>query len=118
MIGVVLTGALDDGTSGMWNIKRLGGLAICQDLDEAAFPEMPRSLQQYVEVDHTLKLKDIGPLLCRLVAEPASDNGPASEEDLRRLALEVEIATADNAFEKGIMDLGRRLPVQAVTAPW
>lgn len=110
VIGVVLTGALDDGTSGMWTIKRLGGLAICQDPEEAAFPEMPRSLQKYVEVDHTLRLKDMGALLTRLVSQPADDGFQANPDDLKRVALEVEIATADNAFEKGIMELGEMAP--------
>lgn len=55
VIGVVLSGSLDDGTSGLWSIKRLGGVAICQDPEEAAFPEMPRSVLEYVKVDFILK---------------------------------------------------------------
>ena len=43
VIGIVLTGTLDDGTSGLWSIKRLGGVAIIQEPKEAPFPSMPAS---------------------------------------------------------------------------
>lgn len=110
VIGVVLTGALDDGTSGMWSIKRLGGMVICQDPEEAAFPEMPSSVVKYVEPDYILPLKEMGAVLTRLVSETAFDGNTATEEDLKRLALEVQIATSNNAFEKGVMELGEMAP--------
>jgi two-component system chemotaxis response regulator CheB len=50
-IGVVLSGALHDGTSGLWTIKRLGGTAIVQDPNEAEYASMPRSALEYVEAD-------------------------------------------------------------------
>lgn len=69
-IGVVLTGNLDDGTAGLHAIKQLGGIAVVQDPDEAEFPSMPRSAATYVRVDHVARLRDIAPLLVRLVARP------------------------------------------------
>lgn len=65
-VGVVLTGFLDDGTAGLQEIKREGGIAIVQDPDEAVAPEMPRSAIDQVKVDHIAKLEDIPRLLVEL----------------------------------------------------
>ncbi|MFY0576660.1 chemotaxis protein CheB [Cystobacter fuscus] len=70
VIGVVLTGALDCGTSGLIAIKAQGGLAIVQDPEDAYCPDMPRSALEYVKVDHQVKLADLGALLVRLVSAP------------------------------------------------
>jgi two-component system chemotaxis response regulator CheB len=61
--GVVLTGALNDGTVGLWEIKRHGGIAIVQNPSEAVAPQMPLSAIQNVEIDHTVSLADMGRLL-------------------------------------------------------
>jgi two-component system chemotaxis response regulator CheB len=96
----MLTGTLDDGTSGMWMIKRRGGKVIVQEPEEAAYPEMPQNVLKYVGTDHTLPVAEIGSLLGRLVMEEAKDGLNYPEEESGRLAME------DNAFEKGIMHLG------------
>ncbi len=72
VIGVVLTGQLDDGTAGLWDVKRHGGLAIVQHPEEAAFPSMPLSALRSVEADYTLPLVEIGPTLARVSKEELS----------------------------------------------
>src|SRR5206468_3631022 len=54
VVGVVLSGTLDDGTAGLAAIKRRGGIAIAQDPQEAAFRGMPVSAIENVDVDHVL----------------------------------------------------------------
>lgn len=70
VIGVVLTGMLTDGTFGLQAIKAAGGVAIAQDPDEAVEPSMPRSALRWVDVDHRLRLQEIGPALEALIVTP------------------------------------------------
>jgi len=68
VVGVILTGGLDDGSARLLAVKRSGGVAIVQDPDDARFPAMPRSALASVSVDYTVPLSSIAPLLVRLVA--------------------------------------------------
>lgn len=63
VIGVVLSGALDDGAEGMVAIKAGGGLTVVQDPREARCPGMPRSVLERVEVDHVVRASAMGALL-------------------------------------------------------
>lgn len=69
-IGIVLTGLLEDGTSGMFAIKKCGGVCIVQDPAEAEFSDMPRSVMHAVEVDYISRLDDIGDVLNELLNKP------------------------------------------------
>lgn len=82
VIGVILTGSLDDGTAGLLAVKRRGGIAIVQDPDESLYPGMPMNALANVEVDYTLPLFSIGPLLGQLAIKPAKEEGgyPVSED--------------------------------------
>jgi two-component system chemotaxis response regulator CheB len=66
VVGVVLTGNLDDGTAGLDAVKRLGGVAIVQDPKDALVPAMPQSALRNVKVDLCVPLANIGRLLIRL----------------------------------------------------
>jgi two-component system chemotaxis response regulator CheB len=66
VVGVVLTGNLDDGTAGLHAMKSRGGIAIVQDPKNALVPAMPQSALRNVRVDHCVPLSNIGPLLVRL----------------------------------------------------
>lgn len=70
VIGVVLTGGLDDGTAGLSAVKESGGTTIVQDPADALYPSMPTSALKYVGADHTVPLVEIAPLLTLLVRRP------------------------------------------------
>ncbi len=69
VVGVVLTGSLDDGTAGLHAVKSHGGIAIVQDPKDALVPAMPQSALRNVKVDHCLPLSEIGAVLVRLAAK-------------------------------------------------
>jgi two-component system chemotaxis response regulator CheB len=69
VIGVVLSGGLDDGTHGLELIKQHGGIAIAQDPEEATTPNMPLNAIQNVEVDYVLKSRSIGLKLQQLTTD-------------------------------------------------
>jgi two-component system, chemotaxis family, protein-glutamate methylesterase/glutaminase len=71
VLGVLLTGNLDDGTVGLQAIKKRGGVVIVQDPNEAEYPSMPKSAMKYAEIDYCLPLLGIAPVLVRLTGEPA-----------------------------------------------
>ncbi len=70
VVGVVLTGNLDDGTAGLAAIKRCGGATVVQNPRDADYPSMPESAIHNVRVDHVVPLGEIGALLDRLAREP------------------------------------------------
>jgi two-component system chemotaxis response regulator CheB len=75
VLAVVLTGGGDDGTAGLIEVKRRGGLAVAQDPEEAVHPAMPQSAIEFVDVDHVLRLGDIAALINRQAS--AGEGEPA-----------------------------------------
>lgn len=96
VIGVVLSGALDDGTAGLWMVKDRGGIAVVQDPDDAAVASMPASALMEVAVDHVASARALGPLLGRLSREPAlAESTAAPHKAAQELEREVGITAMD-----------------------
>jgi two-component system, chemotaxis family, protein-glutamate methylesterase/glutaminase len=109
-VGVVLSGALDDGTSGLWAVKRLGGVAIVQRPEEAQVTAMPLNASNQVEVDYSKRVADIGPLLDDLINRPIESESVRDMDVYKQIGIEVRIAASANAFQQGIMEVGTLSP--------
>ncbi len=92
VIGVVLSGMLDDGTSGLKAIKERGGIAVVQDPNDALYASMPRSAIQNVAVDFVGPSSDMSLLLERLAQESVGEGADAVPD---HIDIEVKIAEND-----------------------
>ncbi len=109
VIGMVLTGSLDDGTVGLQTIKKRGGITVVQDPAEAEYPSMPKTALRYVKIDHIVPIADAGALLIRLVAEPAAAQGNFATTP----AIEIESNIAEQVmntkqFLEAVEQIGKR----------
>jgi two-component system chemotaxis response regulator CheB len=67
LIGVILTGAGSDGSTGLLKIKKYGGVTIVQDPTDAEMDSMPRSALQLLQADYVVCLRELPEILTRLV---------------------------------------------------
>jgi two-component system chemotaxis response regulator CheB len=110
VVGVILSGALDDGTSGLWTIKDHGGIAVVQNPMDAEVPSMPEHAIREVAIDHIVPVAEMAGLLVKLAAEEVEESRvqPQSHHDLTNI--EIHIAEEDAAMETGIMQFGDLTP--------
>ncbi|CAG5074797.1 Protein-glutamate methylesterase/protein-glutamine glutaminase [Dyadobacter sp. CECT 9623] len=108
VIAAVLTGYLNDGSSGLWSVEQFGGLTLVQSPQDALYPDMANNALEYVDADYTVLLKDIGPLINQLVAQPAG-TGIVEDNLLKvRMKAEIKIAAQKNALSMGINHMGEK----------
>lgn len=93
VVGIILSGTLFDGTSGLFAIKRQGGLTIVQDPNEASFPSMPESAIGNVAVDHILPVAEIAALLVHVAARNEVNAG----DIVMNSEMQSEVTTAMSA---------------------
>lgn len=110
VIGIILSGALDDGTAGLWTVKSRGGIAIVQDPEDAEVASMPENAAGAVDIDYAVKAADMGVLLERLCNEPINESNETAMNDIQKMEVEIAIALQGNALERGVMNLGALSP--------
>lgn len=74
LIGIILTGRLNDGAAGLLEVKRRGGTTVVQTPDDADYPAMPISALAHVDPDYCLPLAEMPALIGQLVAEGRRTN--------------------------------------------
>ena len=82
VIGVILTGAMDDGAAGLLAVKRAGGIAVVQDPSDAAFPDMPANAMERADVDYCVSVEDLASLLISLVGENGKSAAAAMPKEV------------------------------------
>jgi two-component system, chemotaxis family, protein-glutamate methylesterase/glutaminase len=100
VIGIIITGMLNDGTSGLEAIKKCGGISIVQNPEDAEWPEMPLSALKNTKVDHIVPVSEMGSLLEKLIYEPINTSTSVPNNVL----IEAEIA---ERYLSGIDDLSQ-----------
>jgi len=94
VIGVILSGALDDGTAGMLAVRQRGGIALAQDPADALYPSMPQSVIDHIGADRVATAQQLG----SLVGELAGSDGPGRSPRPSQL-LDIEVGLADMSDE-------------------
>jgi two-component system chemotaxis response regulator CheB len=108
VIGVVLSGALDDGTAGLWTVKQYGGIAVVQDPNDAEVPSMPQNAMREVKVDYVVPVSDVAGLLAKLSREKSPVNTKVMKDE--KTKVEIQIAAEDDGLKLGVPNLGELTP--------
>jgi len=90
VVGVILSGALNDGTPGLQAVRQQGGVAVVQDPSDALCGGMPTSALEEVGADYVVPAREIGPLLGKLGAEEIAAVGPPLTGTVRREVISTE----------------------------
>jgi len=101
VVGVLLSGLLNDGASGLHAIKSVGGTAVVQHPLDAEADEMPLAALEAADVDHVAPARELAGLLARLAATEAGTGAAPSDE----LRLEVQIASGGRLGSENLLRL-------------
>ena len=96
VVGVVLTGMLDDGTAGLAAVARYGGVPLVQDPEEADFPSMPRNALRGTPAARSLPLEDLVDEVVRIVS--GSSDVPGGQPEVSPAVRERDLAEVRSAL--------------------
>ncbi|UZR97612.1 chemotaxis protein CheB [Chondrinema litorale] len=88
IVGILLTGRLSDGTSGLQAIKECGGITVVQNPEKAEYQEMPLIAKKNVDPHYVADIERIPDVIGEIVEEPL----PIQVKIPERLLLENSIA--------------------------
>ena len=109
VIGVILSGALDDGSAGLWTVKEYGGLAVVQDPRDAEVSSMPESAIQAAKTDYVVPVDDMARLLAELVGQEIV--GESYKGKVGGLTqIENKIAMEDKPLKYDFIEFGELAP--------
>lgn len=97
LIGIILTGYLDDGTSGMIAIQRCGGTCIIQEPKDAQYPDMPINAINQLDADYVIPVAEMGSVLVQLTSRKRHG---------RKKTVPKDILTEAKIAERVLSDLG------------
>ncbi|MDZ7806245.1 MAG: chemotaxis protein CheB [Gracilimonas sp.] len=106
VIGILLTGNLDDGTAGMKVIKRCGGICIVQDPEDAEYPAMPKNALNNVKVDYCVPISEMGDLLNKIIPQKL----PKQKAIPKDVSTEAKIAERALSDLASVNELGDQVP--------
>lgn len=95
VIGLVLSGTLDDGTAGMMSIRQRGGLVLAQSPDEATYPSMPANVIRAVGADHVGTVAELAAVINELAGSAVPAAAPQDPSDLMTAEVHMADMTAD-----------------------
>jgi len=104
-IGVVLTGLLDDGTTGMLAIKRSGGVSIVQDPNEAEYPDMPLSVLNNMDVDYCVSLQQMGLIIAQITLQDREEIPAPNDIVIESEIAERVVIDYDNVAKLGVKSI-------------
>ena len=104
VIGVILSGVLDDGTAGLWTIKHHGGTAIVQDPIDAEMPLMPQNAMHEVDVDYCVPVAELAGLLTHLSNEAITENTKVMKD--KKTGAEIKIAKEGDSLDERLYQMG------------
>lgn len=103
VIGIILSGGLDDGTAGLWRIKESGGITVVQDPVDAQVSSMPESALNAVEIDYCLPASEIANLIVKLSSEDVPEQKILKDDKTK---IEIDIAAEKISLSRNSTDFG------------
>lgn len=108
VLGIVLSGLLDDGSSGLLAIKQCGGITMVQDPEDAQYPDMPRNAIAAVQaVDYQLPVAQMADAIAHILQTPNNKTLEIPEH------IKTEAAVAERVISDvpGMETLGELIPM-------